>query len=162
MNDDHDVVQERIGLLSGAIFLFGLAALFQFDLIWPGILPLLFITSVPPIFFELGWKFGLWVMMQTALWLVGVPVLIVNDLIWPGVLMLAGTSALLAAIVSPTKLDAQNQQRKAARREPHRKEKAKRLAIPVPFEDDDQPDQDTGNEAEPVLHSGNHRHTGTP
>jgi hypothetical protein len=76
-------------------------------------------------------------------------------MIWPGVLVLAGMSALLAAIVSPTKLEADHNAHKEAAK---RKNKAKRTLTPVSYEDEMLPD-DENNEAELVdlVRSGNHR-----
>lgn len=90
---------ERMGALSGAVFLIGLAALFYLDLFWPGILLLIWLTAAPAVLAEEGWRMGLWILAQMALYLVGLPLLIVSGLIWPGVLVLFGMSALLAALL---------------------------------------------------------------
>lgn len=90
---------ERMGALSGAVFLIGLAALFYLDLFWPGILLLIWLTAAPAVLAEEGWRMGLWILTQMALYLVGLPLLIVSELIWPGVLVLFGMSALLAALL---------------------------------------------------------------
>jgi hypothetical protein len=97
---------ERAGALSGAIFLFGLSALFASNTIWPGILILFWLTSIPAVIAGTGWKMGLWTTAQTALWLFGLAALFASNTIWPGVLVLAGMSALLVAIVPPSKLTA--------------------------------------------------------
>ncbi|GAB4425940.1 MAG: hypothetical protein Kow00106_22350 [Anaerolineae bacterium] len=99
--DSH--VGERMGALSGAIFLIGLAALFYLDLFWPGILLLIWLTAAPAVLAEEGWRMGLWILAQMTLYLGGLPLLIVSGLIWPGVLVLFGMSALLAALRPPSR-----------------------------------------------------------
>ena len=132
MADDYSIFKERMAALSGAIFLFGLAGLFLVHAIWPGVMFLIWMTSVPVLLAEKGWRYGLWLVTQAALWLVGVPLLIQMGLIFPGVLFLAGTSALLVAIAPPEKLEAQHT---AWRREVAAQQKAKRKrkrGLPLP------------------------------
>jgi hypothetical protein len=107
MSGNHRHSTERIGGFCGALFLLGLALLFQYDRVWPGILPLIWITTAPLMMSELGWQCGLWVLVQTAIWTAGLPLLFQFDRVWPGILTLVGLSALLAAIAPPGQLVAQ-------------------------------------------------------
>jgi hypothetical protein len=106
MSDNRRWSIERIGGFCGALFLLGLALLFQYDRIWPGILPLIWITAAPLVMSELGWQCGLWVLVQMAFWTAGLPLLFRFDRVWPGILTLVGLSALLAAIAPPGQLAA--------------------------------------------------------
>lgn len=114
-------LSERMGALSGAIFLFGLAILFTLDLFWPGIFLLIWLTAAPAVLVEEGWRMGLWILAQMALYLGGIPWLLAAGLIWPGIFILFGMSALLAALAPPSRL---------SRRQPA-KIKAKR-GLPLP------------------------------
>lgn len=107
MGNYHGVSTERLGAFCGALFLFGLALLFQLDWVWPGILPLIGITAAPLVMAELGRPLGLWVLAQTAIWSAGLALLFRFDRVWPGVLALAGLSALLVAIAPPDRLTVQ-------------------------------------------------------
>lgn len=107
--DEYEVYKQRMAALSGAIFLFGLAALFLADAIFPAILLLIFVTAIPVLIAEQGWKYGGWILLQMAIWLGGIPLLLTIDLFFPGVLVLAGLSALLVAIAPPDKLDKEHQ-----------------------------------------------------
>lgn len=128
MNDNHDWLMARMGGLSGAIFLFGLAVLFWGGWVWPGILLVIWLTSIPVLLAENGPWLGAWLIAQAALWLGGMPVLFEMGLVWPGILILAGCSALLVAVAPPDKLQAMEATRRAARA---RKRKAKRT-LPLP------------------------------
>ncbi len=101
MGDDGSEMSERMGALSGAVFLIGLAGLFYLDLFWPGILPLIWLTAALAILAEEGWRKGLWILAQMGLYLLGLPWLIAANLIWPGIFVLFGLSALLAALLPP-------------------------------------------------------------
>ena len=122
----------------GAVFLFGLAALFMMGFIWPGILILIWLTAVPILLVEQG-LLGLWVIAQTTIWLVGLPLALMAGAVWPGILVLAGFSALLTAVFHPSDLDRANQQRRAHRDVYHEKSKRKR-GIPLPYEGDNHHD----------------------
>ena len=162
MNDNHSNLQERLGALCGAIFLFGLAILFQYDLLWPGILPLILITAMPLAILESGLLFGLWLLTQTAIWLIGLPVLIVNDFVWPGVLVLAGLSALIVAIAPPDRLQAQGAAQRPERIAALTGQKSKRkrgLTVP-PSEQDDVPGDEAASLASLVAVGDDHRHSG--
>lgn len=104
MSEHDGETGERMGALSGAIFLFGLAILFALDLFWPGIFLLIWLTAAPVVLVEEGWRMGLWILAQMALYLGGLPLLIATDLIWPGIFALFGMSALLAALAPPSRL----------------------------------------------------------
>lgn len=112
---DKDLRTERAGAFSGALFLFGLALLFHFHIIWPWILVLIFLTAVPILIVEEGWM-GVWVLAQAALWLGGIALLIKLGGVFPGVLVLAGLSALLVAIFPPDRLEAREKERETARK----------------------------------------------
>jgi hypothetical protein len=101
MGANGEDMSDRMGALSGAVFLIGLAVLFYLDLFWPGILPLIWLTAAPAILAEEGWWKGLWILAQMGLYLLGLPWLIAADLIWPGIFILFGLSALLAALLPP-------------------------------------------------------------
>lgn len=101
MGDEGGELSDRMGALSGAVFLIGLAVLFYLDLFWPGILLLIWLTAAPAILAEEGWWKGLWILAQMGLYLLGLPWLIAIDLIWPGIFVLFGLSALLAALLPP-------------------------------------------------------------
>ena len=107
--DDYELYKQRMAALGGAIFLFGLAALFLADAIFPAILLLIFVTAIPALIAEQGWKYGGWILLQMGIWLGGIPLLLGIDLFFPGVLVLAGLSALLVAIAPPDQLDKQHQ-----------------------------------------------------
>lgn len=161
MGSDHSNLQERLGALCGAIFLFGLAILFQYDLIWPGILPLILITAMPLAILESGLLFGLWLLTQTAIWLIGLPVLIVYDFIWPGVLVLAGLSALIVAMAPPDKLQAQGAAQRPQRIAALTGQKSKRkrgLPVPPPVQDDALDDDEADSLASLVASGDDHRH----
>ncbi|GIV81307.1 MAG: hypothetical protein KatS3mg051_0661 [Anaerolineae bacterium] len=49
MGGNGEDMSDRMGALSGAVFLIGLAVLFYLDLFWPGILPLIWLTAAPAI-----------------------------------------------------------------------------------------------------------------
>jgi hypothetical protein len=155
MRNYHEVSTERLGALCGALFLVGLALLFQLDWIWPGILPLIWITAAPLLIAELGWQLGLWVLAQTAIWTAGLPLLFRFDRIWPGVLALAGLSALLVAIAPPDQLTVQ---RGDSDREYNSTKRKRGLPLPPleqygPFSGDG---EDAPEAVAPEL-SGNHR-----
>lgn len=164
MKNPHGHLQERIGALSGAIFLFGLAFLFQFHWIWPGILPLILLTAMPPALLESGWRFGLWILVQTAIWLLGLPLLIVNNLIWPGVLVLAGVSALIVAIAPPDRLQAEGAARRQEREDAIRTFGSRKAKIKskrgLPLTDEDEADEEPGSLASMVASGDNHQRAG--
>jgi hypothetical protein len=66
--DDYEAYKQRMAALSGAIFLFGLAALFLADAIFPAILLLIWVCAIPALIAEQGWKFGLWILLQMGCW----------------------------------------------------------------------------------------------
>jgi hypothetical protein len=132
MFDDSDQLKERLAAFGGAIFLFGLAALVLFDLIWPGILLLIWITSIPVLIAEKGFVFGLWLIAQSTIWLVGLPFFAAIGLLWPGVLVLGGMSALLVAIAPPDQLDRRHQRVKAERRIGREIMQKRKRGLPVP------------------------------
>lgn len=153
---------ERIAILSGAFFLFGLAALIQLHLLWPGIMLLILLTALPILLIEEGWRMMLWLGAQMGIWLGGVPLLIRLHIVWPGILVLAGLSVLVVALVNPDNLEKVHKAELARRRRPSRpstpyKAKAKR-GIPVPpsLDKDDMlniqpfnmPDEDDHDEAD--------------
>jgi hypothetical protein len=113
--DDYELFKQRMAALSGAIFLFGLAALFLADAIFPAILVLILITAIPALIAEQGWRYGLWILLQMAIWLGGMPLLFTADMIFPGVLVLAGMSALLVAIAPPERRSGGQGKRKRKR-----------------------------------------------
>jgi hypothetical protein len=98
---------EAVSLYAGAFFLFGLAILVITDTIWPGILVLLWLTSIPILLAENGWL-GVWIIAQMTLWMIGLPVLFAVDFFWPGILVLAGFSTLLVAVAPPEKMEQLN------------------------------------------------------
>jgi hypothetical protein len=133
-DNNHDAMSERIGAFTGAFFLFGLAALFMTNTIWPGILVLLVLTPIPILIHEEG-LFAFWILGQTSIWLLGLPLLISMGLIWPGILVLAGLSALLVGIAPPDKIQAKAHERRAQRR--RTMSKRKRDEIPTWLAEDD-------------------------
>jgi hypothetical protein len=140
--DDYELFKQRMAALSGAIFLFGLAALFLADAIFPAILVLILITAIPALIAEQGWRYGLWILLQMAIWLGGMPLLFTADMIFPGVLVLAGMSALLVAIAPPDQLDKQHQawvQERRSGGQGKRKRKRDWQDFPVPPVDDEIP-----------------------
>ena len=64
---------ERMGALSGALFLFGLAWLFLTNFFWPGIMYLVWLTAIPTLIAENGWGKGLWLSAQAGIYLIGLP-----------------------------------------------------------------------------------------
>ena len=108
--DDYELLKQRMGALSFAIFLFGVAALFLADAIFPAILPLIWLSLIPTVLAEQGGKYGLWILAQVGIWLGGLPLLLEMGMFFPGVLVLAGMSALLVAIAPPDKLDKEHQE----------------------------------------------------
>lgn len=124
---------ETVSLYAGAFFMFGLAALFMTHTIWPGILILIFLTSVPILLTESGWL-GVWIIAQTALWLIGLPLMIVSGIIFPGIFILIGLSVLLVAIAPPEKMEQLNKRN-------HAEYKAKRKRD-MPLPDVDEEDDD--------------------
>jgi hypothetical protein len=163
MNDKYSSIQERLGALCGAIFLFGLAFLFRYDRVWPGILPLILITALPLAILESGLWFGLWILVQTAIWLIGLPLLIMSDFIWPGILVLGGMSALVVAIAPPDKLQARGAARRHQRVAALTGEKSKRkrgLPVPPSAIADDPDDEDAASLAASLATGDDHRHAG--
>jgi hypothetical protein len=160
MNDKYSNLQERLGALCGAIFLFGLAFLFRYDMIWPGILPLILITAMPLAILESGLWFGLWILVQTAIWLIGLPLLIMSDFIWPGILVLAGISALVVAIAPPDKLQAQGAARRHQRVAAEKSKRKRGLPVPPSAIDDDPDDEDAASLAASLATGDDHRHAG--
>jgi hypothetical protein len=151
MNDkqleEFEAFKERIAILSGAFFLFGLAGLFMIDGVWPGILPLIGLTAIPILWTETGWRMTLWLVVQMAIWLGGLPLLFAADFFFPGVLILAGLSTLVVAIAQPDDLEERHKEwlRERYSAEGSKpKRKAKRVAaIPVPPDADHaSPDDD--------------------
>lgn len=134
---------ERVSIFMGAVFLFGLAALFMMGFIWPGILILAWLTAIPILLVEQGWL-GAWVIVQMTIWLVGLPLAIMAGAVFPGILILAGASALLTAVFHPSDLDKANQQRRQG-------EKTKRKrSMPLPYEGDNHHETyDTGDDWQP-------------
>ena len=132
MFDDPDALKERLAAFSGAIFLFGLAGLIMLDLVWPGILLLIWLTSIPVLMAEKGFLFGLWLILQTTIWLVGLPFFFMTGLVWPGILILAGMSALLVAIAPPDRLDRRHQRLMAERRLGREMMQKRKRGLPVP------------------------------
>ncbi len=116
----------------GAVFLFGLAALFMMGFIWPGILILIWLTAVPILLVEQK-LLGLWIIAQTTIWLVGLPLALMAGAVWPGILVLAGFSALLTAVFHPSDLDRANQQRHA-HRDAYREKSKRKRGLPLPYE----------------------------
>jgi len=131
MFDDPDALKERLAAFSGAIFLFGLAGLIMLDLVWPGILLLIWLTSIPVLVAEKGFLFGLWLILQTTIWLVGLPFFFMTGLVWPGILILAGMSALLVAIAPPDRLDQRHQRLMAERRLGREMMQKRKRGLPV-------------------------------
>ena len=127
-DNPHDSMNERIGALTGAFFMFGLAALFMTHSIWPGILVLLAITPIPILIHEKG-IFAFWIIGQMVIWLLGFPLLITTGMVWPGILILAGLSALLVGLFPPDKLDAKAEERKRHRQAGGEKVKRKRVSL---------------------------------
>jgi hypothetical protein len=147
--DDYESFKQRMGALTGAILLFGLAALFLTGAVFPAILLLLWVSVFPVVLAEQGWKYGLWILVQVGIWMAGVFVLIETGQIFPGVLILAGLSALLVAIAPPDKLDRERQRwvrEMRAGKKGKRKRFADDLALPLPAEDED----DEIDDADPV------------
>ncbi len=95
---------EQVAVFSGALFLFGLYALFATHLIFPGILFLLWLISVPILLVEEGWM-GVWISAQSTLWLLGLGFLLWAGILFPAVLLLAGFSALIVAVAPPDKVE---------------------------------------------------------
>lgn len=152
-DNNHAAMSERIGAFTGAFFLFGLAALFMTNTIWPGILVLFALTPIPILIHEEG-IFAFWIIAQATIWLLGLPLLISMGLVWPGVLMLAGSSALLVGIAPPDKLQATAHERRAQRRagrKHKRDEKAKR-ELPLPVQDGDWIDDEDEPRAQRSAH----------
>jgi hypothetical protein len=153
--DDYEAYKQRMAALSGAIFLFGLAALFLADAIFPAILLLIWVAAIPVLVSEEGWKYGLWILVQMGIWLGGISLLLTIGLFFPGVLVLAGLSALLVAIAPPDRLDKQHQAWRAEHlaRRAAREGKRKRIPIPLPpiDEDDDLPDLDEDDEIDDTM-----------
>jgi hypothetical protein len=127
-DNPHDSMSERIGALTGAFFMFGLAALFMTHAFWPGILVLLAMTPIPILIHEKG-IFAFWIIAQMVIWLLGIPLLLMTHTIWPGILILAGLSALLVGIFPPDKLDAKAEERKRRRQAGVDKIKHKRVSL---------------------------------
>jgi hypothetical protein len=147
--DDYEAYKQRMAALSGAIFLFGLAALFLADAIFPAILLLIWVAAIPVLISEQGWKFGLWILLQMGIWMGGIPLVLTINQFFPGVLVLAGLSALLVAIVPPDRLDKQHQAWRAeylarlAADEGKVKRKREWQDFPLPpVDEDDQQDDD--------------------
>jgi hypothetical protein len=143
--DEYEVYKQRMAALSGAILLFGLAALFLADAIFPAILLLTWVAAIPVLIAEQGWKYGLWILVQMGIWLGGIPLLLMVGLFFPGVLVLAGSSALLVAIAPPDRLDKEHQIWRAEHRArlAAREGKAKRKRLPLPPADEyDEPDDE--------------------
>lgn len=149
MDDPHDINQTRMGALAGAIFLLGLALVIWLDILIPGIFAVIWVTAIPPLLVEKGWRFALWMLTQLAIWFGGIGYMLDRGSIWPGILVLAGLSALLVAIAPPDHLEALhaaelrgdiNAKRKRKRGADHR------LAIPVP-------DDDSAHDAIARLHA---------
>jgi hypothetical protein len=147
--DDYEAYKQRMAALSGAIFLFGLAALFLADAIFPAILLLIWVSAIPVLISEEGWKYGLWILLQMGIWMGGIPLLLTMNLFFPGVLVLAGSSALIVAIAPPDRLDKQHQAWRAehlarlAAGEGKAKRKREWQDLPLPpADEDDQQDDD--------------------
>ncbi len=155
MDDHHSKVQERLGALCGAIFLFGLAFLIRYDLFWRGILPLILITAMPLAILESGVVFGLWILAQTAIWLIGLPLLYMAHFLWPGILVLGGLSALLVAIAPPDKLQARGAAERPQRLAALSGQKVKRKRRLPDVDEADDEDEDTL--AALVAHEEDHR-----
>ncbi len=149
MNNDGPSITERVALFMAAMFLFGLAVLFMLNLVWPGILVLVWLTVIPILLVDQGWL-GLWVVAQMTIWMIGLPFLVATNFIFPGILVLAGASTLLTAIAHPSKLDEMNKQRRAM-------EKVKRKrTLPVPpdaFHAGDTDPDDENDEYDWSLHA---------
>jgi hypothetical protein len=120
-------LKDRFTVLCGALFLFGLAAIFVLHLPWFSVLLLAWLVSVPIVIAQVGWL-GVWVSAQTTIWLFGLTLLFMMHLIWPGILILAGLSATLVAVVPPDQLDQPQQANAKAKR---------KRQIPVPAGDED-------------------------
>jgi hypothetical protein len=126
----------------GAVFLFGLAGLFFLNILWPGILVLIWLTAFPILLAEHGWL-GFWIAIQTTIWLLGLPFLFMTHLLWPGILVLAGCSALLTAVFHPSDLDRANQMRRAEMQRRYASQQAKekrKRGLPLPYEGDNHSD----------------------
>ncbi len=144
--DDYETFKQRMGALTGAILLFGLAALFLTGSVFPAILLLMWVSVIPVLIAEQGWKYGLWILAQIGIWMGGLYFLIEAGRIFPGVLILAGMSALLVAIAPPDRLDREHQrwvkQMKSGRGR-KRKRVADDLGLPLPgLDEDDEDDED--------------------
>lgn len=153
--DDYEIFKQRMAALSGAIFLFGLAALFLLKTIFPAILVLIWITAIPAVLAEKGGRYGLWILTQAGIWLGGIPLLLETGFFFPGVLILAGMSALLVAIAPPDRLDRQHAVWLQERRErlsesgkPKRKRDWQDLPLP-PREDEDEDEAVDSHDDEP-------------
>lgn len=146
-----DARNERIAILSGAFFLFGLAALITWGLVWPGIMALIVLSALPILVSEEGWAMALWLTGHMAIWLGGIPLLIGMDAIWPGILVLAGLSTVLVALAPPDRLQAQHKTHQQKRKLEAR-QKAKR-GLPLPsagdWTGDDESDWIGGEETDP-------------
>jgi hypothetical protein len=147
--DEYEVFKQRMAALSGAIFLFGLAALFLAHAIFPAILLLIWVAAVPVLIAEQGWKFGWWILLQMSIWMGGIPLLLTMNLFFPGVLVLAGSSALLVAIAPPDRLDKEHQiwreehRARLAARQGKAKRKRDWQAFPLPpVDEDEEPDDE--------------------
>ena len=136
MFDDPDVLKERLAAFSGAVFLFGFAFLALIHFIWPGLLFLFWLVSIPLLLAEKGFLFGMWLITQTTIWLIGLPFMIVLGLTWPGILVLAGMSALLVAIAPPDKLDQRHQRLLAERRLGRQMMQKRKRGLPIPPDSD--------------------------
>lgn len=129
--DEYDLFRQRMAALSGAIFLFGLAALFWSGWVWPGILLVIWLTAVPVLLAEKGWRYGLWLLAQLAIWLGGFPLLMARpQLLVPGLLVLAGISMLLVAIAPPDRLDARHAAWVRERRQCSRAKRKRERSLP--------------------------------
>lgn len=128
---------ERIAILSGAFFLFGLAALISLGAVWPGIMLLIILTSLPILLVEVGWRMTLWLGVQMGIWLAGIPFLIALGRIWPGILVLAGLSTLVVAFANPDDLQKAHKAQLTRKHSPYRTKAKRGIPVPPALDDDD-------------------------
>lgn len=141
MNDDRltakqDLFKTRMSALAGALFLFGLALVIWLDIFFPGILAVIWVTAIPPLLADKGWRMALWVETQVGIWFGGIALMLAQGSLWPGIFVLAGLSALLVAIAPPDHLEALHQEDQRGPGKAKRKRGAAgALAIPLPEHD---------------------------
>lgn len=146
MDDNRDLRKTRMGALAGALFLFGLALVIWLDILIPGIFAVLWVTVIPPLLADKGWRYTLWLLMHLAAWFGGIGYMLAAGSLWPGILVLAGVSALLVAIAPPEHLEVLHEAERHNTKTKHKRRGVSRLAIPVPD------DTGTNGEIDDALH----------